>query len=268
VLTGTEGGSPAQKARGRFYLYLRQHGLWTREVTGFDPARERARLDPYCPVRNVTADYPPTLLVHGTEDTDVPYGQSAAMAAELARHKVAHELVTVPGAGHGLAGGDGRQVEQARRRALAFLRAHLRADPRPAVVGHRGLLRHAPENTLAGFAACLELGLGFELDVRRTRDGHLVCLHDPDVRRTTGGQGVVADLTLAELRRLDAGSWFAAAFAGQRVPALEEVFALARERGRPGLLIALDLKVEGVEAEVVRLVARYGVLGRVVCIGH
>jgi glycerophosphoryl diester phosphodiesterase len=219
-------------------------------------------------VRNVTADYPPTLLVHGTEDTDVPYEQSAAMAKELARHKVPHELVTVPGAGHGLAGGDGKQVGQARRKALAFLRAHLRADTRPAVVGHRGLMRHAPENTLAGFAACLELGLGFELDVRRTRDGHLVCLHDADVRRTTDGKGKVSDFTLAELRRLDAGGWFDASFAGLRVPTLEEVFALVRERGRAGLLIALDIKVEGVEADVVRLAAKYGVLGRVVCIGR
>jgi acetyl esterase/lipase len=135
VLTGTEGGTATQKARGRFYLYLRQHGLWTREVTGFDPARERARLDPYCPVRNVTADFPPTLLVHGTEDTDVPYEQSAAMAKELARHKVRHELITLPGAGHGLAGGDRQQVEKARRQALAFLRAHLRTEPRPAAWG-------------------------------------------------------------------------------------------------------------------------------------
>ncbi len=267
VLTGTEGGTPAQKARGLYYLYLRQHGLWTREVTGFDPATERGRLDPYCPVRNVTADYPPTLLVHGTEDTDVPYEQSAALAKELARHRVPHELVTVPGAGHGLAGGDRERVAQARRQALAFLRAHLRADTRPAVVGHRGLMRHAPENTLAGFAACLELGLGFELDVRRTRDGRLVCVHDADVRRTTDGKGKVSDLTLAELRRLDAGGWFDPAFAGQRVPTLEDVFALARDRGREGLLIALDIKVEGVEADVVRLAAKYGVLGRVVCIG-
>jgi pimeloyl-ACP methyl ester carboxylesterase len=132
VLTGTEGSTAAQRARGRFYLYLRQHGLWTREVTGFDPQKERARLDLYCPVRNVTADYPPTLLVHGTEDTDVPYEQSAAMAKELARHKVPHELVTVPGAGHGLSGGDKKQAEQARRKALAFLRAHLQAGKPPA----------------------------------------------------------------------------------------------------------------------------------------
>src|SRR5438552_1580209 len=68
VLTGTTSG-PEQKARGRFYLYLRQNGLWTKEVTGFDPAKDRKKLDPYCPVRNITPDYPPTLLIHGTEDT-------------------------------------------------------------------------------------------------------------------------------------------------------------------------------------------------------
>ncbi len=126
VLTGTTGNNPEQKARGRFYLYLRQNGLWTKEVTGFDPDKEKAKLDPYCPVRNVTRDYPPTLLLHGTTDDDVPYEQSAAMAKELARHKVEHELVTVKGAGHGLAGGDREQVQQARRKALDFIRRHLK----------------------------------------------------------------------------------------------------------------------------------------------
>jgi acetyl esterase/lipase len=123
VLTGTDGASG--KARGRFYLYLRQNGLWTKEVTGFDPQTERRKLDPYCPVRNVTADYPPTLLIHGTEDTDVPYELSAAMAKELDRRKVDHELVTVRGAGHGLAGGDKKLVNEANERALAFIRKHL-----------------------------------------------------------------------------------------------------------------------------------------------
>lgn len=122
VVTGTE---PDLKARGRFYLYLRQNGLWTREVTGFDPETERAKLDPYCPVRNVTSGYPPTMLVHGTEDTDVPYELSAAVAKELARNKVVHELVTVPGAGHGLSGGDKKLVEAAHAKALAFLRGQL-----------------------------------------------------------------------------------------------------------------------------------------------
>jgi acetyl esterase/lipase len=124
VLTATD--AAAQRARGAYYLYLRQNGLWTREVTGFEPERDMDKLDPYCPARNVTADYPPTLLVHGTEDTDVPYEQSAAMDRELARHKVEHELITVPGAGHGLSGGDKKAVAEAHRRALEFLRSKLK----------------------------------------------------------------------------------------------------------------------------------------------
>jgi acetyl esterase/lipase len=123
VLTGTD--ARTQPGRSRYYLYLRQNGLWTREVAGADPEREPGKLDPYCPVRNVTADYPPTLLVHGTVDTDVPYDQSEAMARELARHKVMHELVTVPGAGHGLVGGEKKAVEAAHAKALEFLRKHL-----------------------------------------------------------------------------------------------------------------------------------------------
>ena len=125
ALTGSEDGVD-MKARGRFYLFLRQNGLWTKEVTGFDPAADRKKLDRYCPVRNVSAEYPPTLLVHGTEDTDVPYQLSADMAKELTRHKVPHELVTVAGAGHGLSGGDPKAVADARSRALAFIRARMK----------------------------------------------------------------------------------------------------------------------------------------------
>src|SRR5262249_20972070 len=98
-------------------------------------------------------------------------------------------------------------------------------------IGHRGLMKLAPENTLVGFAACIELRVGFELDIRRTKDGVLVVMHDPDVKRTTNGAGKVAELTLAELRKLDAGSWFERGFAGTRVPTLDEVFALLKERG-------------------------------------
>jgi acetyl esterase/lipase len=126
VVSGAEGEEG--KARGRFYLYLRQNGLWTREVTGFDPEKDRAKLDPYCPVRNVTADYPPTMLIHGTEDTDVPYELSANMAKELTRQKVPHELVTVRGAGHGLSGGDKQLVAEANDKALAFIRQHLKTE--------------------------------------------------------------------------------------------------------------------------------------------
>lgn len=124
VLASSEGN--ASKDRSRFYLYLRQNGLWTKEVTGFDPASQRRQLDPYCPVRNVTPEYPPTLLLHGTADTDVPYELSVAMAKELAKHKVPHELVTVEGGGHGLYGHDRKVVDEANEKAHAFLRKYLR----------------------------------------------------------------------------------------------------------------------------------------------
>ena len=113
------------KARREYYRYLRQNGLWTREVTGYDPATERARLDALCPVRNVTAGYPPTLLIHGTADTDVPYDRSEIMAAELRRLGVEHELVTIPGAEHGLVGVDQRLVDDANQTAQTFLARHL-----------------------------------------------------------------------------------------------------------------------------------------------
>jgi acetyl esterase/lipase len=126
VLTGTDGvtGRP----RGLYYRYLRQNGLWTREVTGFDPEKDAAKLDALCPVRNITSKYPPILMIHGTVDTDVPYEKSALMAKELARHKVVHELITVPNAGHGLSGGDPKLVANAHARARDFIRKHLRAD--------------------------------------------------------------------------------------------------------------------------------------------
>jgi len=137
------------------------------------------------------------------------------------------------------------------------------------VVAHRGLFHDAPENTLPAFAACLELRLGFELDIRRSKDGHLVCVHDDDVKRTTNGTGKVADLTLAELRKLDAGSSFDPVFRGARVPTLAEVFALFKDRLLAHVLIALDFKIEDttVAAEVVELARKHGILEHVVCIG-
>jgi dipeptidyl aminopeptidase/acylaminoacyl peptidase len=97
-------------------------------VTGFDPEKDAAKLDCLCPVRNITSKYPPILMIHGTVDTDVPYEKSALMAKELARHKVVHELITVPNAGHGLSGGDPKLVANAHARARDFIRKHLKAD--------------------------------------------------------------------------------------------------------------------------------------------
>ena len=114
-----------RRDRARYYRYLRQNGLWTREVTGFDPATQPQELDPYCPVRNVTSEYPPTILIHGTEDTDVPYALAVNMAAALAENKISHELVAVQGAGHGLSGGDPKEREKAHEQALDFVKRYL-----------------------------------------------------------------------------------------------------------------------------------------------
>ncbi len=115
---------------GNLYLYLRQNGLWTNVVTGFDPHTERHELDPYTPVRNITSDYPPILMVHGTNDTDVPHSESAEMAEELASHNVPHELILVPDGGHGLGGADPELITEAHNRAVAFVHRHLAGEER------------------------------------------------------------------------------------------------------------------------------------------
>lgn len=118
--------STGRNNRYRFYLYCRQHGLWPKEVTGHDPVQEPRAFDAFCPLRNVTAEYPPTLLIHGTTDTDVPCEQSELMAKELRRKGVEHALKTIPGAGHGLAGAGPAVLAQTQDRILAFLNKYLR----------------------------------------------------------------------------------------------------------------------------------------------
>jgi glycerophosphoryl diester phosphodiesterase len=96
------------------------------------------------------------------------------------------------------------------------------------VIAHRGEHLKHPENTLPAFQSAIDVGADyFELDVRTTSDGKLVLMHDDKVDRTTNGKGAVSDLTLEEIRSLDAGVKFSPAFAGTKVPTLEEVFTLA-----------------------------------------
>jgi glycerophosphoryl diester phosphodiesterase len=140
-------------------------------------------------------------------------------------------------------------------------------------VASQGLRYHAPENTLPAFAAALDVRVGFRVPVRRTRDGKLVAFHDAEVARTTSGRGPIADLSLADLEKLDAGSWFDREFAGERIPTLEDVLALVKQRrpqgraGADGTLVVLDLQVDGGEAELGRLLARQGVAAAAVCTG-
>ena len=101
----------------------------------------------------------------------------------------------------------------------------------PWIIGHRGYHAKYPENTLAAFEAAIEAGVDMiELDVMLSRDRKLVVIHDAILDRTTNGKGPVADLTLAELKQLDAGSWFDSQFTDQQIPGLFEVLDLVNDR--------------------------------------
>jgi glycerophosphoryl diester phosphodiesterase len=123
------------------------------------------------------------------------------------------------------------------------------------VIGHRGAMGHRPENTIASFEHALELGADWiELDVHLTRDGALAVIHDESVDRTTDGHGLVQNHSLAELKQLDAGAWFNPAYAGERIPTLDEVLAWARARGT---VVDIEIKnaplyYAGIEEAVVK----------------
>ena len=111
-------------------------------------------------------------------------------------------------------------------------------DALPKLVGHRGALEVAPENTLASFQRALDDGVDvIEMDIRLSGDGHVVVMHDGTVDRTTNGTGLVSEMSVAQLKRLDAGAWFDARYVGERIPTLAEVLAWAR--GKVGLLLEL-----------------------------
>lgn len=132
-------------------------------------------------------------------------------------------------------------------------------------IAHRGASTLAPENTLAAFLKAAEAGADMvELDVHLTRDNHLVVIHDDNVRRTTDGSGWVGRMTLAAVKALDAGCRFSPAFAGERIPTLEEVIEATRGR------IALNIELKAFPAaedlavhSLLNSLAREGVEGEV-----
>lgn len=122
----------------------------------------------------------------------------------------------------------------------------------PMVIAHRGASATAPENTMPAFEQTFQQGAdGFETDLRTSKDGYIVLIHDSTVDRTTNcttlpipGQcrcGLVNDLTLAELKTCDAGSWFSPEYAGTKIPTLDEAVALAKEYTGS---IVMDLKTD------------------------
>lgn len=134
------------------------------------------------------------------------------------------------------------------------------------VFGHRGAMAQAPMNTLAAFERARAEGAdGIELDLRLSRDGHLVVIHDDMVNATTDGVGAVAELTLAEIKGLDAGAWFSDAFAGETVPTLGEVFdAFGR-----AMLINIEIKssrdsVDLMERQLAQCIRRHNMRERII----
>ncbi len=120
------------------------------------------------------------------------------------------------------------------------------------VGGHRGASAVAPENTYAAFEQALLDGAEYtETNIRATSDGALILLHDPTVDRTTDGHGPVSSLTLDEVRKLDAGSWFGEPFRGQRIPELDEFLPWIEARAPFGA--AIEVKATGVGGAVAKL---------------
>lgn len=128
---------------------------------------------------------------------------------------------------------------------------------RPIIVGHRGTLKHAPENTLAAFDTAIKMGADMlEIDVRETKDGELVVIHDGSVDRTTNGSGKVSEMTLSEIRKLDAGVHFGRKFKGEQVPTLRETLKFIRNRALPDI----DFK-EGSVLTLIKVLTEEGYAG-------
>ena len=124
------------------------------------------------------------------------------------------------------------------------------------IVAHRGASRFAPENTIAAFLKAAEMGADYvEMDVRQTKDGHFIIMHDRTVNRTTNGMGLVSEMELDEIQKLEAGAHFSEKFSGEKVPTLSE--ALEAIKGK--ILPDIDFK-DGNAEELVKILEEEGCL--------
>ncbi len=123
-------------------------------------------------------------------------------------------------------------------------------------VGHRGARAYAPENTLASFKKALETGVdAIELDVRKTKDGQLVVIHDADIKRTTNGEGLVSELTLTQIKGFSAEG-------GEKIPTFEEALNFLDKKVK----VLVELKEAGIEEQVLSVVHARGLEKNVVII--
>jgi len=126
-----ETGPPVANSRNRkgnggtYYRTCRKLGIWPRKVSGF-PESETKKFAPFMPALNVSPTYPPTLMIHGTKDTDVPHEQSLIMAREFKKHGVPHRLISVKDGEHGLGGGKPKDIRAAHAAILPFIKNYMK----------------------------------------------------------------------------------------------------------------------------------------------
>ena len=119
------------------------------------------------------------------------------------------------------------------------------------IVAHRGASRAAPENTLAAMSKAIEFGADYaECDVFQIKDGEIVLFHDEEMERTTGKEGMIWDYTLAELKEMEAGSWFKEEFRGEPIPTLQEVIRFVRGK----IKLNIEIKISGNDPDIAQKV--------------
>ncbi|MGO1527478.1 MAG: glycerophosphodiester phosphodiesterase [Senegalia sp. (in: firmicutes)] len=138
---------------------------------------------------------------------------------------------------------------------------------KPIIYAHRGAKGYRPENTMAAFKLAMEMGAdGIETDIHLSKDGYLVLIHDEKVDRTTTKKGYIKDMTLAQIKLLDAGSKFSEEFAGEEIPTLEELIILTKDTD-----IILNIEIKNnkmnypkIEEKLVELIKKYKIEERVI----
>lgn len=138
---------------------------------------------------------------------------------------------------------------------------------KPIIYAHRGAKGYRPENTMAAFKLAMEMGAdGIETDIHLSKDGYLVLIHDEKVDRTTTKKGYIKDMTLDQIKLLDAGSKFSEEFAGEEIPTLEELIILTKDTD-----IILNIEIKNnkmnypkIEEKLVELIKKYKIEERVI----
>ena len=110
---------------GAYYQTCRKLGIWPEKVSGFAET-DAKKFTPYMAAKNISPKYPPTLMIHGTKDTDVPHEQSLIMTREFKKHGVAHRLISVKDGEHGLGGGRPEEIQAANAAILPFVLKYMK----------------------------------------------------------------------------------------------------------------------------------------------